>query len=248
MLEKLEAADMPAEIKEPLTEVINAFESICPDLDKLQAIYISMMAGLVIEEIADPSVETHWWEMVFDCLRKAAQSQEGAGRELLEGIEKLSLLLPAHMNTGDEVSLKEITGETVRGICLLSDTLTPPRKYFVAPNAVSLAQAHFSPHAWFRAVYAGKAPVGFMMIADNPEEEQYFLWRFMIGEPFHGRGYGAAAIKELAAYVKTRPGAKVLGVSCGQGEGSPEDFYLKQGFVPTGEWYGEEKVLNLNLE
>ncbi|MGD8472765.1 MAG: hypothetical protein PVH59_01500, partial [Anaerolineae bacterium] len=50
-----------------------------------------------------------------------------------------------------EVSLREITGETVREICNLSNTLTPPRKYMVAPNAVSIAQAHFSPNAWFRA-------------------------------------------------------------------------------------------------
>jgi diamine N-acetyltransferase len=36
-------------------------------------------------------------------------------------------------------------------------------------------------------------------------------------------------------YVKTRPGAKVLLTSCVLGEGSPEEFYLKMGFTPTGE-------------
>jgi len=43
-----------------------------------------------------------------------------------------------------QVSLREITAETVREICNLSNTLTPPRKFMVAPNAVSIAQAHFN--------------------------------------------------------------------------------------------------------
>jgi diamine N-acetyltransferase len=69
----------------------------------------------------------------------------------------------------------------------------------------------------------------------------------MIAEPYHGRGYGRQAIQRLVEYVKTRPGAKELVVSCGQGEGSPEGFYLKQGFVPTGEILEGEIVLRMAL-
>ena len=46
-----------------------------------------------------------------------------------------------------EVSLREVTEETVRQICSLSDTLSAQQQQMVAPNAVSIAQAHFSDKA-----------------------------------------------------------------------------------------------------
>lgn len=153
-----------------------------------------------------------------------------------------------------EVSLREITAETVREVCRLSDTLTPP-KNMVAPNAVSIAQAYFEPKAWFRAVYADDTPVGFVMLYDDagstdsePDKEpEYFLWRFMIAQPHQGKGFGRRAIELLVEYVKSRPGAKVLETSCGQGPGSPEGFYRKVGFERNGKIFGIEVGLSLEL-
>ena len=146
-----------------------------------------------------------------------------------------------------KVSLREITAETVREICNLSNTLTPPRKFMVAPNAVSIAQAHFSENAWFRAIYAGETPVGFLMLYDDPQEPEYFLWRLMIAGPHHGKGFGRQAIELLVDYVRTRPNATVLETSCGQGPGNPEGFYRKLGFERTGKVYGKEIGLRLVL-
>jgi diamine N-acetyltransferase len=148
---------------------------------------------------------------------------------------------------GAEVTLREITAETVREICNLSDTLEPPKKYMVAPNAVSIAQAHFEPKAWFRAIYAGDTPVGFLMLYDNPDEPEYFLWRLMVAGPHHGKGFGHRAIELLVEYVKTRPGATVLETSCGQGPGSPEGFYRKLGFEHNGKMLDDEVGLSLVL-
>ncbi len=145
-----------------------------------------------------------------------------------------------------EVTLREVTSETVRAICRLTDTLVPPQKYMVAPNAVSIAQAHFEPKAWFRAIYADEVPVGFVMLYDDPEGEPpdnepvYFLWRFMIARQHQGKGFGRQAIERLVEYVKTRPGAKELEVSCGEGPGSPEGFYEKLGFERSGKMYDDE--------
>jgi diamine N-acetyltransferase len=154
---------------------------------------------------------------------------------------------PTDTLSGSEVSLRQITEDSVRDICRLSDTLTPPKKYMVAPNAVSIAQAHFSEHAWFRAIYAGDAPVGFIMLYDDPEEPEFFLWRLMVAGQYHGRGFGRRAIELLVDYVKTRPGAKVLETSCGQGPGSPEGFYKRIGFERNGKTHGEEVGLSLAL-
>ena len=146
-----------------------------------------------------------------------------------------------------DITLREITAETVEPVCKLSSTLTPPKSNFVANNAFSIAQAYFDPRAWLRAIYADETPVGFIMIVDDPDNAEYFLWRFMIAQPYHGMGFGRRAIDRLVDHVKTRPGATELGVSCGQGEGSPEGFYLKYGFKHDGKEYGQEIGLSLKL-
>ena len=61
-----------------------------------------------------------------------------------------------------EITLKEITEETLRSVLELE--VSKDQKKFVAPNAVSIAQAHFSKNAWFRAIYANDTPVGFVML------------------------------------------------------------------------------------
>lgn len=141
------------------------------------------------------------------------------------------------------VSLREITAETVRAICALS--VAPDQQHFVAPNAVSIAEAHFSPVAWFRAIYAGETPVGFVMLSDDDKAPEYFLWRLMIAAEQQGKGYGRRAMEQLIAYVKTRPNATELLVSYVPGDGCPRDFYRGLGFEDTGRTEGDEVVLRL---
>ena len=62
--------------------------------------------------------------------------------------------------------------ETARAVCALE--VGPEQHGYVAPNAVSIAQAHFEPKAWFRAVHADETPVGFVMLHQDPEESAYF--------------------------------------------------------------------------
>jgi len=145
----------------------------------------------------------------------------------------------------DAVSLREVTAETVRAICSLE--VSPEQRGYVAPNAVSIAQAHFEPRAWFRAVYAGEQPVGFVMLHDDPEKREYYLWRFMIGAEHQGKGYGRAALDLVVEHVRGRPGADALVSSYVPGEHGPRDFYVGYGFVETGEVDEGEVVIRLPL-
>jgi len=145
------------------------------------------------------------------------------------------------------VTLREITEETVIDVCNLSNTLSEAQRKMVADNAKSIAQAHFSDHAWFRAIYAGDTPVGFIMLYDHPDEQEYFLWRLMVAGPHQGKGYGRRAIELLLDYVRSRPGAKELLTSCGEGEASPEGFYRSLGFERNGKMYDDEIGLRLAL-
>ncbi|HEU5442111.1 MAG TPA: GNAT family N-acetyltransferase [Ktedonobacterales bacterium] len=146
---------------------------------------------------------------------------------------------------GPNVTLREITKDTLYAILGLA--VAPEQNIFVANNAFSIAQAHFEPKAWFRAIYADETPVGFIMLFDDAEKPEYFLWRLMLDARQQGKGYGRQAIARLVEYVRTRPNARELLVSYHPGDGSPRDFYLKLGFQETGQVEDDEVVLRLPL-
>jgi diamine N-acetyltransferase len=145
-----------------------------------------------------------------------------------------------------KVSLREITADTVREICNLA--VREDQVKFVAPNAVSIAQAYFSKTVWIRAIYADDTPVGFAMLHDEPEKPEYYLWRFMIDARWQHLGFGHQALGLVVEYVKGRPGASELLTSVHQADGGPQPFYEKFGFALTGEEEDGEAMLRLPLE
>ena len=149
------------------------------------------------------------------------------------------------MEGAEEVTLREITRETVRAVCDLE--VAPEQRGAVAANAVSIAEAYFEPKAWFRAIYAGEEPVGFVMLYDDAEAQEYFLWRFMIAAEHQGKGYGRQALDRVVAHVRMRPGARELRSSHVPGDGGPAEFYRRYGFVETGELNHGQVVIRLDL-
>jgi diamine N-acetyltransferase len=152
---------------------------------------------------------------------------------------------PRPVADGGVVELREVSKDTVRAICMLH--VDPSQRGFVAPNAVSFAEAMFEPRAWFRAVVADDVPVGFVMLAIDESKPEYYLWRFMIDARYQGRGYGRAALGQVIEHVRTRPNASELLVSWVPEPGGPEPFYRGLGFEPTGEMDGDEVVARLRL-
>lgn len=145
----------------------------------------------------------------------------------------------------DKITLHKITAETVWPIMKLN--VAESQKSFVAPNANSIAEAYFSKVAWFRGIYLGEDPIGFVMLYADQEKAEYSLWRLMIDQAHQGKGYGYLAMEKVISHVKTLPGAKVLLTSYVPGDGNPSPFYYKLGFEETGEWDDDEKVLKLVL-
>lgn len=144
------------------------------------------------------------------------------------------------------ISLREVNRENL--IAVLQLQVAANQERCVASNAFSIAQAHFYPEtAWFRAIYADETPVGFLMLSDNPSKPEYYLWRLMIDARYQKMGYGKKAIEQLIDYVRTRPGAKELLVSCVEGDNSPLEFYKSLGFILTGEKEEDEVVLRKSI-
>ena len=149
------------------------------------------------------------------------------------------------VNKDSKVTLREITKDTVREFCNLK--VADEQNKFVAPNAISIAQAYFEKAAWFRGIYADDTPVGFLMLEKNTEKPEYFLWRMMVAKDFQRMGFGYKAMELIIEYVKTLPNAVEFLTSCVPGEGSPEPFYNKLGFERTGEFEDDEAILKLKF-
>jgi diamine N-acetyltransferase len=156
------------------------------------------------------------------------------------------------------VELREIVSDRDRAVALDLRT-APGQDRFVASVEQSFADAVEHPEACARywTVYDGEQAVGFVMISDDIPRETleadptlvgpYFLWRLLIDERHQRRGYGTAALDALVAYVRGRPNGDALLTSAGQGQGSPQPFYERYGFVPTGQVLEHEVVLRLDL-
>ncbi len=147
------------------------------------------------------------------------------------------------------VDLREVTKDTVSSVCRL-DAGDGGKQ--VAPNSVSIAQAHFSPEAWFRAIHAGDELVGFVMLYDHtlaeaPEDREFFLWRLMIDRRHQGKGYGHRAVERLVEHVRSRPAAERLLVSHVRDAERLARFYQSLGFRYTGKVDEGELVMARDL-
>jgi diamine N-acetyltransferase len=157
------------------------------------------------------------------------------------------------------VELRDIVTEADR-TAALAVRRGPGQEQFVASVADSFDDAVKYPEACARywAVYDRdlESPVGFAMISDGIPEHvlaaddtlvgPYFLWRLLIDERHQRQGYGTATLDAVVAYVRGR-GARSLLVSAHQGDGGPQPFYVRYGFVLTGRVVEDEPVLELNL-
>lgn len=138
------------------------------------------------------------------------------------------------------VTLCEISPATASSVLALR--VAPEQEHFVSGVGESFVDAYLEPagHPWIRVVMADAVPVGFVMVSWDvvPVPDKmwgpYYLWRLLVDAHHQGKGHGTAAVGLVADAVRAA-GAGELFTSCGQGEGSPQPFYERLGFVPTGE-------------
>jgi diamine N-acetyltransferase len=148
------------------------------------------------------------------------------------------------------VHLREITDDNrdaVRALRVRRD-----QKQFVASVSQSLEEAAEKPETnpWYRALYSGDEPVGFVMLSWRPPAGLYkgrhFIWRLLVDKRYQGRGIGREALTQIADLVRA-DGATELLTSYEPGDGEPWPFYRKFGFEPTGEIDDGEIVLRLTF-
>lgn len=149
--------------------------------------------------------------------------------------------------------LEKVTADNVDAALRLR--VRPDQERFVAPVVKSLAEAYaHGETAWPRLIFDGEELVGFVMAffdirfsPANPDDRpRSGLWRLNIADGRQGRGYGRFAVEAVCEEIRRRGQSRAT-VTWAEGEGGPEEFYLRLGFRRTGEMSGDQVVGELDL-
>ena len=145
------------------------------------------------------------------------------------------------MSTTDHrIALREITDANRDAVLALQ--LAPGQDHFVSSVAESLEEAAAYPQAspWYRAVYAGDRPVGFVMLSwdcvPRPPEiiGPWFLWKLLVDRHHQRRGYGREVVELVAELIRAAGAQELFTSYVPDGDGGPWPFYARLGFLPTG--------------
>ena len=151
------------------------------------------------------------------------------------------------------VELREITDANRAAVLALG--AGPAEGRFVSSVADSIEEAAESPEGspWYRAAYLDGEPVGFVMLSWNVTPRPpdiigpWFLWKLIVDEGKQRRGIGRAIVERVIELIRAE-GATELVTSHVVGEGGPDGFYERLGFVPTGTFDSDgERILRLDL-
>lgn len=135
------------------------------------------------------------------------------------------------------ITFREITSDNYSQVLNLKITPEQEAAKFVSPVVRSLADAWFYREegiTYPKAIYAKDDLVGFIMYDLDTEEQQVFIWRFLIDQRYQGKGYGRQTIETVLAMAKEQ--AKITKVVADYVDGNEpmKKILLGLGFEETG--------------
>jgi len=143
-----------------------------------------------------------------------------------------------------DVTLKPITRDN--WLTCIKLHVSADQVNFVAPNALSLAEARFNPECSTLGLFDGEQMVGFAMYGYDGKEDAYWIIRLMVAQDLQGKGYGKAAMLRLIAMLRAT-GVKRLRISYSPLNEVARRLYTGVGFRITGEIIDDEEVAEFDL-
>lgn len=126
---------------------------------------------------------------------------------------------------------------------------------FIAPNAVTIAQARFETGAYDFCLWDGNTRVGLMALIDMAEHEDrseidapdaIYVWRLLIGKDFQGKGFGSAAMDFAEGWGRKR-GRLRMQIQAVADNKAAIGMYQSLGYVLTGKMSNGEVQLEKML-
>lgn len=139
------------------------------------------------------------------------------------------------------MSFKIVNGVKLFVICNM--TIAADVQKYIELDSFPTMLARFKHGDWFRAIYIGEGPIGFVMLKAIPQYDEYFVWIDIFDRRFRNEKCGLGMMGEIIDYVhETYPTADTITVTYPIRKGWQEAFYRRLGFEPTGEMRGEECI------
>ena len=135
------------------------------------------------------------------------------------------------------VTLRDITGDNYFQVLELKISPEQEAAKFVAPVVRSLADAWFYREegiTYPKTVYADEDLVGFIMYELDTEEQQVFIWRFLIDQRYQGKGYGRQTIEVVLEMAKEQAQITKVVADYVDGNEPMKKILLDLGFEVTG--------------
>ncbi len=113
---------------------------------------------------------------------------------------------------------------------------------FVAPNAITIAQARFETGAYDFCIWDGENRVGLLALIDMAEHKDIteiddpnavYVWRLLIGQDVQGAGHGQAAMAFAEDWGRER-GRSMVQVQAVRENAAAIGFYQSLGYALTG--------------
>ena len=140
------------------------------------------------------------------------------------------------------ISLRKITQDNWRECIKLK--VKDEQKHFVGSNENSLSMCYVHPEINPFGIYLDEKMIGFITYALDPDENIYYINRFMIDENFQGNGYGKRALQLMIEKLKNM-GVKALDILHNPNNQSAIKLYQSLGFKLTENKVGDDAVSTL---
>lgn len=141
---------------------------------------------------------------------------------------------------------------TLQDVVPLHDvTVRADQDRFVAPNAITIAQARFETGAYDFCLWDGDTRVGLIALIDMAEHEDreeiddpeaVYVWRLLIGKDFQGQGHGKAAMDFAESWARER-GRRCVQIQAVEENSHAITMYQALGYTLTGHKSGKEVQL-----
>lgn len=135
------------------------------------------------------------------------------------------------------ITFREITSDNYSQVLNLKISPEQEAAKYVSPVVRSLADAWFYREegiAYPKAVYADEDLVGFIMYELDTEEQQVFIWRFLIDQRYQGKGYGRQTIEVVMEMAKEQAQITKVVADYVDGNEPMKKILLDLGFEETG--------------
>lgn len=138
-----------------------------------------------------------------------------------------------------KLSFREITEENYRDVLKIRQTKEQEEKKYVANVVYSLADAWLyrndgMTHPY--AIYRQETLVGFILIEEDTEDNQYFIWRMIIDEKYQHQGIGSAVVDLAIEKTRAHPQLEKVVADYVEGHDIMKKILIKKGFVQTNEY------------